>query len=77
MALFDLPQITEEEQKALTSYERMIEKCMEVVRKAYDDNDLAVLKKVTRANVQVNLDRLDMITKGLAKIRKVLTENVM
>lgn len=77
MALFDVPAMTEEEQSAYTSYERMIEKCMEVVRKAYDDNDLAVLKKVTRANVQVNLDRLDLITKGLAKIRKVLTENVM
>lgn len=77
MALFDVPEMTAEEQKALTSYERMIEKCMEVVRKAYDDNDLVVLKKVTRSNVQTNLDRLDLITKGLAKIRKVLTENVM
>lgn len=77
MALFNVPEMTAEEQKALTSYERMIEKCMEVVRKAYDDNDLVVLKKVTRANVQTNLDRLDLITKGLSKIRKVLTENVM
>lgn len=77
MALFDVPDMTAEEQKALTSYERMIEKCMEVVRKAYDDNDLIVLKKVTRSNVQTNLNRLDLITKGLSKIRKVLTENVM
>ncbi len=77
MALFDVPEITAVEKKALSSYEKMIEKCMEVVRKAYDDNDLVVLKKVTRANVQTNLDRLDLITKGLANIRKVLTENVM
>jgi len=77
MALFDVPEITEEEKKAYTSYEKMIEKCVEVVRKAYDENDLVVLKKVTRANVQVNLDRLDLITKGLTKIRKALTENIM
>ena len=77
MALFDVPEITAAEKKALTSYEKMIEKCMEVVRKAYDDNDLVVLKKVTRGNIQINLDRLDLITKGLAKIRKALTENIM
>lgn len=77
LALFDLPEMTEEEQKALTAYEKMIEKCVEVVRKAYDDNELSVLKKVTRANVSVNLERLDMITKGLAKIRKLMVENVM
>ena len=77
MALFDVPEITAAEKKALTSYEKMIEKCMEVVRKAYDDNDLVVLKKVTRGNIQINLDRLDLIVKGLARIRKALTENIM
>lgn len=77
MALFDVPEITAAEKKALTSYEKMIEKCMEVVRKAYNDNDLVVLKKVTRGNIQINLDRLDLIVKGLAKIRKALTENIM
>lgn len=76
-ALFDVPAMTEEEQTALTSYERMIERCVEVVAKAYDGNDLVVLKKVTRANIQTNIDRLDLIVKGLAKIRKTLTENVM
>lgn len=77
MALFDVPEMTEDEKKAYTAYEKMIEKCVEVVRKAYDDNDLAVLKKVTAGNVNVNLERLDLITRGLAKIRKVMTENVM
>jgi ParB family transcriptional regulator, chromosome partitioning protein len=77
MALFEVPAMTEQEEAALTSYERMIERCVEVVRKAYDDNDLVVLKKVTRANIQTNLDRIDLIMKGLTKIRKALTENVM
>lgn len=76
-ALFDLPEMSEEEKETLTSYERMIEKCTEIVRKAYEDNDLVVLKKVTRGNLQINIERLDMITKGLGKIKKVLVENLM
>ena len=55
----------------------MIEKCTEVVRKAYDDNDLVVLKNVTRVNLQVNIERMDMIMKGLGRIKKVLVENLM
>jgi hypothetical protein len=55
----------------------MIEKCTEVVRKAYEDNDLVVLKKVTRGNLQTNIERMDLIMKGLGKIKKVLVENLM
>ncbi len=76
-ALFDVPEMTDEEKKAYTSYERMIEKCVEVVRKAYEENDLVVLKKVTMSNISINLERLDLITKGLQKIKKAMVENVM
>lgn len=77
MAMFDLPAMTKSEEQTLTGYEKMIERCTEVVSKAYDNNDLVVLKKVTRGNLQVNIARLDLIIRDLGKIKRALTETMM
>ncbi len=76
-ALFDLPEMNTEECKALTGYEKMIERCVQVVSAAYKDNDMVIMKKVTEANLQTNIEHIDLITAVLGKIRKALTETQM
>lgn len=74
-ALFELPELDEEEKKTLTAYERSMERVSAFLNKSIRENELTVLRKVLTANRQQNIQRIELMVKDLNKIRKALVQD--
>jgi ParB family chromosome partitioning protein len=74
-ALFEIPELDEEEKKALTAYERSMERVSAFLNRSIRENELTVLRKVLTANRAQNIQRIELMVKDLNKIRKALVQD--
>ena len=73
--LFELPVLNEEEQDAKTSFERTMERVTRLLKAAFKENELVVLRKVLAGNRDENIERIELMIRDLNKIRKALVQD--
>lgn len=75
--MFALEEITREEQETLTRLEKMLEQVSRLVGESVKDNELIALKKMRRGNLDLNIQRIELLTQHLGKLKKALTTAAM
>ncbi len=75
--MFAAEEVTREEQETLTRLEKMLEQVAQVVGESVRDNELVALKKMRRGNLDLNIQRVDLLIQHLGKIKKALTVAAM
>jgi len=75
--MFAVKEVTREEQKTLTRLEKMLEQVIRLVGESVKDNELVALRKMRRGNLDLNIQRIELLTQHLGKLKKALTTVVM
>lgn len=75
--MFALEEVSSEERETLSRLEKMLEQVTKVVCESFKDNELVALRKMRRGNLDLNIQRLDLLTLHLGKIKKALTTAAM
>lgn len=75
--MFAVKEVTREEQETLTRLEKMLEQMTRLVGKSVKDNELVALRKMRRGNLGLNIQRIELFTKHLSKVKNALTTVVM
>ena len=75
--MFTLAEVSSEERETLSRLEKMLEQVAKVVSESFHENELVALRKMRRGNLDLNIQRLDLLTLHLGKIKKALTTAAM
>jgi ParB family chromosome partitioning protein len=75
--MFSSEEVTPEDRATLTKLEKMLEQVARVIGESYKDNELVALKKMRRGNLEVNIQRIELIEQSLAKVKKAMTAAAM
>jgi len=69
-----LPEPTPRELEVKCRYDRMIEGLVNTISRSFSVRDLRILKTVMDSNIEVNIERLDLIIHDLNKIKRAMIE---
>ena len=75
--MFTQEEETPEERETLTRLEKMLEQVTALVGETVKDNELVALRKMRRGNLDLNIQRIDLLTQHLGKLKKALTTAAM
>lgn len=75
--MFALEEVSSEERETLSRLEKMLEQVTKVVCESFKDNELVALRKMRRGNLDLNIQRIDLLNQHLVKIKKALTVAAM
>jgi hypothetical protein len=75
--MFAPAEVTPEDQEIITRLEKTLEQVTRLVGETVRNDELVALKKMRRGNLDLNVQRIELLTQHLGKAKKALTASAM